>query len=326
MRWLAWCALGALVACGQSERQDDAGASGARAGGAGSAGSGTAGNLETGGVAGEARGGESATGGSDGPVGATAGTSSANGGTGTSGNSGISGSAGATGGASAQGGSGGSSGSLNSAGSSDGGDTGDAGTAGAPPLECAGEYRACGCGCCSGVVPNSTCYYPERGDSLAEIRGEDQALAASPSCDAAGCSIGEYYLCCTTGVDEGTASYETSGYSSDAQYLELRRTGEAERCTSLWIARPGPAPSHPLELPDGWGFDRTFDGACNDEGQPVVERPVIGALGSVRFTGELGCSVDLDFTLFFLADDGSVDAVRFAATAVATPPGRPECE
>ncbi|HEY3494492.1 MAG TPA: hypothetical protein VGK73_07395 [Polyangiaceae bacterium] len=310
MRWLVWCAAGVLFACGKSGRPSSDGGGG-RGGTAGDpAGDGGEAAVSSGGV------------GSGGVAAGGAGTSGANGGAGTSGTNGGAGTSGTDGGAgvagSGQGGTGGSDVSGGNGGSSaanDGGEAGNAGAAG--ELECPGTYTACGCGCCGGTTPNAACIYPERGDSLTSIRDQDRIDAADPACANAGCGIGNRYVCCVSAPEE-QATYSTTGYSSDAQYLRIRRES-GDRCTSLWIRTGGVETPFPLDLPNNFRFYQTYDGPCAQENSAASERPAIGALGSVLDTAPLGCTLDLDFTLFFTAIDGAVDSVRFAARGVRLP-------
>lgn len=307
----------ALVACGKSERDSDAEqlrggttAEGGVASATASGGSGaSAGNLSTSGEAGALGG---VTGSSPGGSPASAGFA-----------------ADAGGGSEA----GGVSGSGNEGGSSVGGEAGSAGAAGAPSFECAGEYVACGCGCCGGVTPQTVCYYPDRGDSLAAIQSEDQELAMNPECANAGCSLGVHYACCATPSDSpGAASYEASGamVSSDLYRASIYRTGADDRCQFVHIARGDGPPSKefPIALPDGWILEVLTDSACEDKNSADASkhRAAIGGLGSLGFArAGSECTLEFDFTLFFSSTNGQVDAVRFQSDGLPGP-SVPECE
>ena len=65
----------------------------------------------------------------------------------------------------------------------------------------------------------------------------------------------------------------------------------------------------------GFNFERTSDGDCGQQ-NTAPDRPVIGAIGWVRPTDDNFCGFSFDFTLFFLAADGSIDAERFQSDSV----------
>jgi hypothetical protein len=195
------------------------------------------------------------------------------------------------------------------------GEPSTAGAGGSSTFACEGSYAACGCGCC-GAVTNTACYYPEHGDDLAAIKASDQSIAMSPSCAQAGCSTGVQHVCCEAGAVDPQASYGWYFFSDDTGNAHLTRT-EGERCTSLVLPWPtGGSGAVNFDFPDAWPVagSKTMDGACDsfDESPP---RDAIGALGYIHPTS-CSASFDIDFTLFFRSDDGSIDAVRFKADGV----------
>lgn len=57
-------------------------------------------------------------------------------------------------------------------------------------------YTACGCGCCIGVEPTTSCLYHSKGDDIQKIIEQDKKTAQSPNCSTAGCSKPvQYYYC-----------------------------------------------------------------------------------------------------------------------------------
>jgi hypothetical protein len=242
------------------------------------------------------------TGGGSGEAGSTTSgaAGSALGGSGGRGGAGAAGAGGSAGGGAGNGGSGGAGGTT----------AGDAGAAGAPDLGCLGEYNVCGCGCC-GEPTDFACYYPERGDDLAAIVQDDQATRASPSCQGVACKDGVRRVCCETSEVEEDATYTATGWSSDEQYIALVRESSDGRCTRLTIYRAfRDVPSFALELDNTFAFDSANDGACGENGS-IPARDPIGALGFFNTATPGRCYLDFDFTLFFLTEERTVDAVRF---------------
>jgi hypothetical protein len=228
-------------------------------------------------------------------------------------------------------GAGSSSGATASAGAPDASEAGTQGASGSPSVECRAEYAACGCGCC-GAPTTTTCFYPERGDSLEAIQRADQMLGASPGCANAGCSSGLRYVCCPTpSQTPPAAAYVTTGghISGEIYRISIRRTGADERCQWVHIAR-GDAPTGmdvPIALPAGWIVEVLTDYACKDESSAAStsRRAAIGGIGRVSFVkGSAACTLDYDFTLFFASPSAGVDAVHFASQVAA--PDVPECE
>jgi hypothetical protein len=169
---------------------------------------------------------------------------------------------------------------------------------------------------------STACYYPERGDDLAAIRAEDQMAAMNPNCATTGCSAGVHLVCCESAEPE-PATYELLGWSQDTAYLGFSRTGEDGRCSSLTIGRRGEdRTGFPIELPERWAIAQTSDGRCGMMGSPV--RDVIGALGVVKQTLPGYCGYEIDLTLFFLADNGEVNPVRFQASGLSPNSYSPE--
>jgi hypothetical protein len=165
---------------------------------------------------------------------------------------------------------------------------------------------------------NTACYYPDAGDQLTAIIADDQELAQDPACANSGCSSGVRRVCCEIADEDPSASYEANGWSSDAQYLILSRESAAGRCTSVTLRLQAGQAEFKLGAGEAIG-PATRDGQCNEPEEPAL-RPLLGALGFVRSTPPpRSCAYDFDFSLFFLADDGSVEAVRFKADRVSLP-------
>ncbi|HTQ04201.1 MAG TPA: hypothetical protein VMI54_10100 [Polyangiaceae bacterium] len=318
MRRFVWCGLiVALAACGKSRAHSPStqgpgtgGVAGATAGAGAAAGSAVT----------EAGGGES--GASAGGTGGTSGRAGGNGGAaasgGTSGRaSSTAGSAGTTsGGRTNAGGSGGAAGTAGAVSSTC--TTNDAGAAGAGDAEC-GEYLECGCGgCCTTVTmdPQSRCYFPEVGESVAELRCEDEAARAAPTCMNQACSSGLLHVCCVRDPDTGpdkdggyVANIDTSatpGYT----YLSITRTDASGEDSGIELLEtPGGNP-FPLSVPAGFSTLSFYDSV---EG---IERPVIGVIGSLDFGAGPGETLDVDFTLFALGAGNTIVKVRFKAKDV----------
>ncbi len=324
VRIALYCLACAFLACGKSERRGDVlqhgvagnAASGASHGGAaavsGASGIGPGGSED----------GAAAVSGTAGSIPAASG--------GGAGGRQVSGGSGAT--AGGEGGDAGSGASSNEGGSSGDADPPNAGAAGAATLACAGEYVACGCGCCGGTTSDAVCYYPDRGDSLAAIEYDDQAVAASPSCDGAGCALGRHYVCCATPSEPPPAmSYAVTGgmITSDIYRISLYRTGSDGRCQIAHFARgDGPGgKDFPITLPDGWILELLEDFLCTDANSQAggKRREAVGALGQLDFSSTSGeCSVKFDFAAFFASDSGGTDAVEFTSDWQSSPVV-PEC-
>lgn len=333
MRWLVWCGVAsALAACGRSRSHVSPvpvpSAAGAGGGGAtqSTAGAGVGGASVSEGGAGESGGGDVATGGSavaaSGHAGAevASGASGAGGTSGTAGRSALGGSAGngggaaATAGTSASGGSGG----MTLMCASD--DAGASGAAGAGELEC-GEYVECGCGgCCdTPTTPlQSRCYFPELGETMAELRCMDQMEAAAPSCRNQPCSSGLRHVCCVSGGNDETAAagYYTAQTSyqpitGDA-YLDIAHYLPSGEILGIVLKRSTDGSIFPLTVPAGWAL-----WALNDDFESGGSREVVGALGSIAPGAGPGCTLTLDFTLFALDTDGQPVALPFKAKDVA---------
>ncbi len=57
-------------------------------------------------------------------------------------------------------------------------------------------YIACGCGCCGASEPVIQCLYGSNGDSIESVVAKDKAIAKSPECPKAGCSMPIKYEYC----------------------------------------------------------------------------------------------------------------------------------
>jgi hypothetical protein len=317
MRVAVWCLACAFIACGKSERHGAV----VRHGGAGNAASGVGNGGSAAATSGAGHGASgSEIGGA--PASETAGTGGVSvnaGGGGDAGGRQASGGAGTS--AVSGGGAGGVGASADEGGSSGETETSDGGAAGAAPATCAGEYDACGCGCCGGTTPKPVCYYPDRGESLAAIEHEDQSAAMSPSCANAGCAVALHYTCCALPSDPPPAmSYAVTGgmITPDIYRVSLYRTGTDERCQVAHFARgDGPGgKSFPITMPDGWILELLEDYLCADASSqiPSKRREAVGATGQLGFSSTSGeCSVKFDFTAFFTSESGGVDAVQFAS-------------
>ena len=321
MRVAVWCLACAVIACGKSERHGDV----ARHGVAGNGGSAAAASGAGNGASGSENGGT--------PASETAGAGGVSVNAAGNGNAGGRQASGGAGTSTASGGSGAGAGaSANEGGSSGDMETSDGGAAGAAPLACAGEYDACGCGCCGGTTPNTVCYYPDRGDSLDTIKRDDQSVGTSPTCAAAGCAIGMHYVCCAPQNEPASAmSYAVTGgmITSDIYRVSLYRTGTDERCQVAHFARgDGPGgKAFPITLPEGWILELLEDYLCADVNSqiPSKRREALGATGQLGFSSTSGqCSVKFDFTAFFASESGGVEAFQFVSDWQAAPVV-PEC-
>jgi hypothetical protein len=207
----------------------------------------------------------------------------------------------------------GNGGVLESAGTSN-----DAGAAGSPEEEC-GEYLACGCGCCGGVSPSHACYYPDRGETIASIKAEDEAQAEDPSCAAAGCALGTEYLCCVPPADVEAATYTLNATISAVDRLAILRADPNDHCTIFSISSTLEPPRFPIEVPEGWKIDGGANGFyCAEAYNFPSQRVAIGGEGFLAFSAPDRCAIDFDFTLFF--DLGTeVQATRFVGQGVPVP-------
>jgi hypothetical protein len=181
-------------------------------------------------------------------------------------------------------------------------------------------FDACGCGCCGAPVLNR-CYYPDLGQSLAVIKAQDHAVRTDPGCAAAGCASGVHYVRCETPDVEAGATYGVIGFSDNKMHLRVNRSTLSGRCSAMTSEQPGTTPEgYPLELPGQYGLTPGLaqDRPCNGMSTSPV-RGAIGALGFMKQSAPHSCAYDFDFTLFFLAGDGTADAARFKAEGVALP-------
>lgn len=197
-------------------------------------------------------------------------------------------------------------------------DGGATGSAGAPTDEGDETYDACGCGCC-GVPVNNSCYYPARGEDLGTIKADNAAAASSPDCANAGCSAGVHHVRCEMPEAEAGAGYKLVAYSAGLDHYTFTRHSAQHRCTSLRLTKPGTETRFLLEIEGGGEIEvgNILDGTCDENGAATTKGTLIGALGVLKKSTTDNCAFEFDFTLFFLAEDGSADPVRFQAEDVA---------
>jgi len=195
----------------------------------------------------------------------------------------------------------------------------------APPgptvLGCAGEYNACGCGCCGGIPHTTSCYYPSLGDTVADIAERDRASKASQDCSLAGCSRGTRYVCCEPASPEPAAgtSYSADLYIGGYNRLTINKTGT--HCAGLLFLQPGLQPDEAgqwrIDTPDHWVATSANSGSCEDAG---AREYAIAALGSMVFRASgVGCVVDLHATLYFAQATGPVTTVRMDVDGLLVP-------
>jgi len=186
---------------------------------------------------------------------------------------------------------------------------------GAAPARDDETYDACGCGCC-GAPQVTRCYYPDLGQDLGEVVREDEAAASSPSCANAGCAAGVHHVRCQVPDAEDRANYHVLGYMDSQTYLQVSRESQSLRCTRVTFAQPAtPQENFPIELPQPGRISDSSDQSCTLDA--AHRKVAIGAIGFLRKTAPQGCLFDFDFTLFFLAADGTADPVRFRGDGVA---------
>jgi hypothetical protein len=196
-------------------------------------------------------------------------------------------------------------------------DAGAGGEAGSAPAGECGEYVACGCGCCTtDPPPTTTCFYPERGETLAGVIAADEAAAMSSSC-AHLCTSGVRRVCCESDpLVSAAGTYELGVYSADFDRVALDLTTPDDRCTHFEILRGVPGlDGYAYDLPSGWVPAIAIDSACADRWSqlPGKQRGSIGGTGWVLFSQADGCTFSLDVTVFFPSATGGVDAVRLKA-------------
>jgi hypothetical protein len=191
---------------------------------------------------------------------------------------------------------------------------------------CAGTYNACGCGCCGGTTPSPFCYYPSAGDSLSAIIAADRTVKNSPTCNTAGagCSLGQYYLCCMEAAAEPAGSAQYSAKYSVGGYdrIGLSKTGSDGICVLLNLVNSSSLGSstRPLRVttPGNWFIDGSISAtAC---GSTTSSTSAMGAQGTVFFSpsGTSSCAISAHMTLFFAATaDAPVTTMRIDADNVA---------
>ena len=190
---------------------------------------------------------------------------------------------------------------------------GDTSTAAA----CAGEYNACGCGCCSSAPRDVGCYYPSLGETIAAITAQDQTIKSGSTCTSSGCSAGVRYVCCAEPAPESpsSATYVATGYSGGLDHVTINKSGAD--CAMLSFARPmtGNSPSLKITMPSSWAVASSGFGPCGVAG---VTDPAKGGVGtfSLRASGS-DCLADLHATLFAFAADGTVKASRLDVDSIA---------
>lgn len=194
-----------------------------------------------------------------------------------------------------------------------------AGAGGGEPVgECEGEYLACGCGCCGGGSETLRCYYPGGSQTLASIREADRLAGSSPDCANMGCFMGQRYVCCMTDAAaaasatgaEYTASFAPGGYD---RVTFTKTAGDGHVAEFSLYSFDGATSEADLEFPTGWSLELA---SVALEGTAVTSA-LIGGQGafSARPDGS-GCAIDLDLTLFFQAENGTVVTEVFAAEEV----------
>jgi hypothetical protein len=191
---------------------------------------------------------------------------------------------------------------------------------GGSAASCSGSYRACGCGCCVGQVSPLTCVYPERGDDLAKLIAADIASKSDlRACSAAGCSVGEDYVCCESPpLSAEQASYLAERLIGGDERIVISK--RASNCSWFTLRERGPSPpgrkTFAVETPAFWQFDRGATATCDASVPPPF---AIGALGTVSLR-ELDnlCVADVHLALFFGTDAHTVDAERFDVDALST--------
>lgn len=170
-------------------------------------------------------------------------------------------------------------------------------TADAEPVACAGEYTACGCGCCEGVTRNLACYYPTLGQTLAPIKAADEVAKSSVACPVVTCNVGVRYVCCLPSTPEPTSSatYTTESYMGDMTHIRISKVGAD--CAQLSLSSPAKNDSrYPIDTSASWGLMLAEFGTCNDAGVSDVAKGVLGTV-AFRASGDQ-CLVDVHVTLF----------------------------
>ncbi len=151
----------------------------------------------------------------------------------------------------------------------------------------------------------TACYYPELGDDLAVIACEDQREAMDPRCADKPCVDGLVQACCATPAPQ-PAMYIATGYSDS---VLIWRQSPTIGVTSFYFSLLDSGTNGwPLEVPNGWG-----ENFASQEGE---NWQAIGALGRAALGEGPDCTLDLDFTLFFVTESGPVEPVRFKASGL----------
>ncbi len=185
---------------------------------------------------------------------------------------------------------------------------------------CTGSTTACGCGCCPGAkTPTPVCYYPSAGESISSIEAADKVASENPNCLAAGCSLGQDYLCCVEAAPEpaGSAQYSASFTIGAYDRLGLKKTGNDGNC--MWfvlVSGESLVDTRPLRVsaPKGWGIEAITAGACS----AGSTEQAIGAQGTVtRSSNGTSCIVSVHLTAFFYSkENGTITARRIDADDV----------
>jgi len=183
---------------------------------------------------------------------------------------------------------------------------------------CAGNFVACGCGCC-GPSPGSgaeiRCYYPSEGDRLSSIMADDLAARGAPSCSYVGCSLGILYQCCAPTGPATPATYSVETLVGGADRLILRRVGTDGVCASLVLVTPASAPNPAFRVTAPTGF-QVEDGEYGDCGS-ADRTLVVGGVGAVTLR-KIGatCTLDAQLSLFLPTPAGTAASIRFETTGL----------
>jgi hypothetical protein len=186
---------------------------------------------------------------------------------------------------------------------------------------CSGTYDACGCGCCGGVTPVATCYFPSAGDSLDAIIATDRTAAAGTTCASAGCSQGKRYLCCVEAGPEpaGSAQYAASNLATGVDLVAVTRTAPDGSCVTLVLVRSTAMNPAAFRVPQAgqWSVQSAQLAATCTAGSGTN---AIGAQGTVTLGpgSSAPCVVGAHLTVFFAgATTDAIATVRMDADGIA---------
>jgi len=235
-------------------------------------------------------------------------TGAATGGVATAGSAAATGGVAATGGATLSGGGtpvgeGGAPGKA-----SEGGGLSTGGMAG--HASCEGAYLACGCGCCPEASLRTradSCYYPELGDTLAQIAAQDTQSAMN--CANTSCSRGTIHACCVSLPSEPDAGrYSGSNSGPDSGLIRIFKSESDGNCADFTLARFGPRSRNLSSRNLSWSGGGDY-AAC---GPSARVSTALGVIGDARLQviGD-SCTVVLHLTAFYSSLEAGVRAVRF---------------